>query len=205
VADGYEAYRSKAEADRLGPEWVKAIFRLPGVEALEVRQHAIRVRKADGFEWAAILEPAARFLEGEEMLLWDEPDYALGFEEYLQAQEIPVIRVPMKPAGKPNVTVRGTDQGFQEAASEVSRRLEEWEPTPEPITGATYPCGEAWQPEDDATRLARLLQCEEMRTEYLWRNLDEMTRKRDFWQRGCACAYGVALALLLALVSVVWR
>ena len=62
VADGYEAYRSKAEADRLGPEWVKAIFRLPGVEALEVRQHAIKIRKADGFGWAEILAPAAEIV-----------------------------------------------------------------------------------------------------------------------------------------------
>ena len=62
VADGYEAYRSKAEADRTGPEWVQAIFRLPGVEALEVRQHMIRIRKADGFDWAAILEPAAEIV-----------------------------------------------------------------------------------------------------------------------------------------------
>lgn len=62
VADGYEAYRSKAEADRLGPEWVKAIFRLPGVEALEVRQHAIRIRKADGFSWSEILAPAAEIV-----------------------------------------------------------------------------------------------------------------------------------------------
>lgn len=62
VADGYEAYRSKHEADRLGPEWVKAIFRLPGVEALEVRQHMIRIRKADGFEWSKILSPAAEIV-----------------------------------------------------------------------------------------------------------------------------------------------
>lgn len=62
VADGYEAYRSKHEADRTGDEWVKQIFRLPGVEQMEVRQHMIRIRKADGFEWAAILEPAAEIV-----------------------------------------------------------------------------------------------------------------------------------------------
>lgn len=62
VADGYEAYRSKLDADHTGSEWVKAIFRLPGVEALEVRQHMIRIRKADGFGWAEILEPAAEIV-----------------------------------------------------------------------------------------------------------------------------------------------
>lgn len=62
VADGYEAYRSKHEADRTGEEWAKQIFRLPGVEALEVRQHAIRIRKADGFSWSEILAPAAEIV-----------------------------------------------------------------------------------------------------------------------------------------------
>lgn len=62
VADGYEAYRSKLDADATGPEWVKQIFQLPGVEALEVRQHSIRIRKADGFGWAEILGPAAEIV-----------------------------------------------------------------------------------------------------------------------------------------------
>jgi len=62
VADGYEAYRSKHEADRIAPEWVKQIFRLPGVEQMEVRQHAIKIRKADGFGWAGILAPAAEIV-----------------------------------------------------------------------------------------------------------------------------------------------
>lgn len=62
VADGYEAYRSKHEADRTGEEWVKQIFRLPGVEQMEVRQHAIKIRKADGFSWSEILAPAAEIV-----------------------------------------------------------------------------------------------------------------------------------------------
>lgn len=115
------------------------------------------------------------------MLLWDRPDDALGFEEYLQAQEIPVIRVPF-----------------------VARKLDERVPEPD-ITGATYPCGEAWELEEESARLARMLQREEMLTKCLWNNLERMTLERDVWRRWCYWGYCVALASVLGLASVVYR
>lgn len=107
--------------------------------------------------------------------MWETPDDGIGFERYLESQEIPLIRVPF-----------------------VRREPEEL--APQPNSNFSY-----WKTEDDATRLARMLQCEEMRTDMVWRQLDQMTRKRDFWQRGCACAYGLALAALITLASAVWR
>ena len=59
ISDGHDAYNSKADADRTGPPWVKKIFTVKGVEALDVRQYELRVRKSNLSKWEDILVTVA--------------------------------------------------------------------------------------------------------------------------------------------------
>lgn len=59
ISDSSAPYYSKADADRTGPPWVKKIFRVKGVEALDVRQYELRVRKSNLSKWEDILVTVA--------------------------------------------------------------------------------------------------------------------------------------------------
>lgn len=110
------------------------------------------------------------------MLLWGcQPDDALGFERYIESQEIPVIRVRMRP---------GT--------------AEERVPEPEPA-GATFPCGEAWEPEDELTCLRRAIQCERMTTQMAHASMERAHKAAHDWKWTAIYLFGIALILA------VWR
>lgn len=64
VSDSYDAYTNKAEADKSGPNWVREIFRLKGVEAMKIFQHRIEIAKASSakIKWRFIVPEAAEIV-----------------------------------------------------------------------------------------------------------------------------------------------
>jgi hypothetical protein len=112
-------------------------------------------------------------------LLWEIPDDGLGFEDYIQMQNIPVIRVPF-----------------------AKRLDQERVPEPQPGPMTTWPCGapnEAWEPEDETKRLARMLQHEEMATRMALAEMEQAQREREDWKKTAIYLFGIALILA------VWR
>ena len=126
------------------------------------------------------------------MLLWESPNDGLGFEEYLKAQNIPVIRVPWL-ANQPETT--------------YGERV----PEPEPITGATYPCGALWPQkpaEDKIFDLSQRLADEQQTVQRLVRLLDEAGHEAAKWRTRCftrlGLAYGIGFSSGFCLVAIAW-
>lgn len=111
------------------------------------------------------------------MLLWDNENDQQAFERYLESQNIPVIRVPWI-AGQPEIplpSARTMGTAYGGRASE-------------PITGATFPCGEPWPgkpAEEKVGDLSQRLAREQQTVQRLARLNDDLRRSAEKWQVRC--------------------